>query len=120
MKQTFVNHMDDDFQAQNGIADVYEMIGALNRYIERDQVSKQVIDMYLTDLEDILYIFGVESPLDQKEDLLDEEIEALIEERNQARANRDFQRADEIRDQLRDQGIILEDTAQGIRWKRES
>jgi len=50
--------------------------------------------------------------------LLDEEVEQLIEERNTARQNRDFARADAIRDQLRDQGSLLEDTAQGMRWKR--
>lgn len=118
IKQDFVNHMDDDFQAQNGIADIYEMIGQMNRYIQRDQASKQIIDMYMTDLEDMLYIFGVEDIL-SSEDLLDEEIDALIEERNQARAEKNFERADAIRDQLRAEGIILEDTAQGIRWKRE-
>lgn len=117
LKENFVNHMDDDFQAQNGIADIYKMVGQMNRYIQRDQVSKQIIDMYMTDLECKLYIFGVENILGQ-EDLLDEEIDALIKERNQARADKNFERADEIRDQLRDQGIILEDTAQGIRWKR--
>lgn len=119
LKQNFVEHMDDDFQAQNGIADIYEMIGTMNRYIERDQVSKQIIDMYLTDLEQLLYIYGVEDIFEEQEDLLDEEIDALIEERNQARKEKDFERADAIRDQLREQGIILEDTAQGIRWKRE-
>lgn len=119
LKQSFVHHMDDDFQTQNGIADIYEMIGVMNRYIERDQVSKQIIDMYMTDLERKLYIFGVEDILETQEDLLDEEIDALIEERNQARQDKDFEKADAIRDQLREQGIILEDTAQGIRWKRE-
>ena len=119
LKQNFVHHMDDDFQTQNGIADIYEMIGAMNRYIERDQVSKQIIDMYMTDLERKLYIFGVEDILETQDDLLDEEIDALIEERNQARQDKDFEKADAIRDQLREQGIILEDTAQGIRWKRE-
>lgn len=119
LKQSFVHHMDDDFQTQNGIADIYEMIGAMNRYIERDQVSKQIIDMYMTDLERKLYIFGVEDILETQDDLLDEEIDALIEERNQARQDKDFEKADAIRDQLREQGIILEDTAQGIRWKRE-
>lgn len=119
LKQSFVHHMDDDFQTQNGIADIYEMIGVMNRYIERDQVSKQIIDMYMTDLERKLYIFGVEDILETQEDLLDEEIDALIEERNQARQDKDFEKADAIRVQLREQGIILEDTAQGIRWKRE-
>ncbi len=119
LKQSFVNHMDDDFQAQNAIADIYEMVSVMNRYIQREKASKQIIDMYMTDLEHKLYIFGVENILEKSEDLLDEEIDALIEERKQARENKDFERADEIRDQLRDEGIILEDTAQGIRWKRE-
>ena len=119
LKDSFIQDMDDDFQAQNGIADLYEMIASLNRYIARDQVSKQVIDLYLEDLKAILYIFGVED-VEAEEDLLDGEIEALIEERQQARADRNFDRADEIRDDLRDRGIILEDTPHGVRWKRES
>ena len=53
-----------------------------------------------------------------KKEVLDEEIDALIAERNQARKDRNFARADEIRDQLKEMNIILEDTAQGIRWKR--
>ncbi|OTE89233.1 hypothetical protein B1K96_31145, partial [Escherichia coli] len=54
------------------------------------------------------------------EELLDEEIEQLIEERNQARSNRDFARSDEIRDLLKEKGILLEDTPQGTRWRREA
>ena len=57
-------------------------------------------------------------PLDDEADLLDEDIEALIEERLEARRNRDFKRSDEIRDELKAKGILLEDTAQGTRWKR--
>ena len=52
--------------------------------------------------------------------ILDEEIEQLIEERNQARSNRDFARSDEIRDLLKEKGILLEDTPQGTRWRREA
>ena len=54
-----------------------------------------------------------------KQELLDEEIEKLIQERTEARANKDYARSDEIRDELKCQGIILEDTAQGTRWRRE-
>lgn len=56
--------------------------------------------------------------LSAEKELLDEEIDALIEERNAARKERNFARADEIRDQLKEMNIILEDTAQGVRWKR--
>jgi len=53
-----------------------------------------------------------------KKEMLDEEIEALIEERNAARKNKDFKRSDDIRDELKEMGIILEDTSQGTRWSR--
>ena len=64
-----------------------------------------------------LAIFGI---LFTSEELLDEEIEQLIEERTQARKNRDFARSDEIRDQLKEKGILLDDTPQGTRWRREA
>ena len=52
------------------------------------------------------------------QEILDEEVEALIEERNQARKNKDFARADEIRSELAAKGILLEDTREGVKWKR--
>ena len=61
-------------------------------------------------------VLGVEWEIEQE--LLDEDIERLIEERNKARLNKDFGRADEIRDQLKQLNIILEDTPQGVKWKR--
>ncbi|MDE6376404.1 MAG: cysteine--tRNA ligase, partial [Ligilactobacillus sp.] len=63
----------------------------------------------------LVEIFGIEF---ENEELGDEKIEALIKKRDEARANRDFATSDEIRDTLKDQGIILEDTPQGTRWKR--
>ena len=63
----------------------------------------------------MLTVFGIEF---QTAVLLDEEIDQLIEERNQARKDKNFARSDEIRDQLKEQGIILEDTPQGVRWRR--
>jgi len=113
----FKQAMDDDFQAQNGITVVYDMIRNLNRAIERDEVSKYVLEFMLDTLTDILAIFGLEN-LDEPEELLDEDIEDLIQEREAARAEREFERADAIREQLKEKGIILEDTNQGVRWKR--
>ena len=55
---------------------------------------------------------------EKKEEILDSDIEVLIEERNQARKNKDFARADQIRDELKAAGIELEDTRQGVKWKR--
>lgn len=112
----FTMAMDDDFQAQNGMTIVYEMIRNLNRIIEQPNVSKYVLKFMLDEILEILSIFGIENL--KEEELLDDDIDALIKEREEARANKDFARADDIRDQLKAEGIILEDTNQGIRWKR--
>lgn len=114
----FVVAMDDDFQTQNGITIVYEMIRELNRAVNQEEASKQVLTRMLTSLEEILAVFGLVD-LHQMDELLDQEIEDLITQREEARKKKDFIKADEIRDQLKDEGIILEDTPQGIRWKRE-
>ena len=112
----FTAAMDDDFQAQNGITSVYDMIRDLNRVIEHEEVSKYVLEFMLDEISEILSIFGLENL--KQEDLLDEEVDALIQEREEARTTKNFARADAIRDQLKAEGILLEDTAQGIRWKR--
>ncbi len=104
--------MDMDFQAQNGISDIYDMVRFLNRYMNQETVSGAVLDQLLADLKERLYIFGIED-LTSEQTLLDEDIRDLIDEREQAREDKDYARADEIRDQLSEQGIILEDTAQG-------
>lgn len=114
---SFNAHMDMDFQAQNGISDIYDMVRFLNRYMNQETVSGAVLDQLLADLKERLYIFGIED-LTSEQALLDEDIRDLIDEREQAREDKDYARADEIRDQLSEQGIILEDTAQGVRFKR--
>lgn len=114
---SFNTHMDMDFQAQNGISDIYDMVRFLNRYMNQETVSGAVLDQLLADLKERLYIFGIED-LTSEQTLLDEDIRDLIDEREQAREDKDYARADGIRDQLSEQGIILEDTAQGVRFKR--
>lgn len=114
---SFNTHMDMDFQAQNGISDIYDMVRFLNRYMNQETVSGAVLDQLLADLKERLYIFGIED-LTSEQTLLDEDIRDLIDEREQAREDKNYARADEIRDQLSEQGIILEDTAQGVRFKR--
>lgn len=116
-RDSFNAHMDMDFQAQNGISDIYDMVRFLNRYMNQETVSGAVLDQLLADLKERLYIFGIED-LTSEQTLLDEDIRDLIDEREQAREDKDYARADEIRDQLSEQGIILEDTAQGVRFKR--
>lgn len=115
LKDRFIEEMDDDFNAANGITVVYEAAKWLNNYSEQDKVSAAVLTATLEEFMSMLAVFGIEF---QTAGLLDEEIDQLIEERNQARKDKNFARSDEIRDQLKDQGIILEDTPQGVRWRR--
>ncbi len=116
--ERFIEAMDDDIQTQNGITIVYEMIRELNRTIEQFEVSKELLQQMLADLLNLLAIFGLEN-LEPLEELLEAEIEELIQQREKARVEKDFQKADNIRDLLKEKGIILEDTPQGIRWKRD-
>ncbi|WP_270334062.1 cysteine--tRNA ligase [Ligilactobacillus acidipiscis] len=108
--------MDDDFNAQNGIAVVYELVKQLNIYAAKEEVTATTLQYLLDGFEKIVGVFGIKL---KHADILDDEIETKIEQRNAARKNKDFALSDQIRDELKEQGIILEDTPQGTRWKRE-
>lgn len=114
-KQDFIREMDDDFNAANGITVVYELAKTMNIYSEQEEVSKVVLEAMRDLMSELLQVFGITF---EEETLLDEKIEQLIVERNEARAAKNFQRSDEIRDLLKAEGIILDDTPQGTRWKR--
>ncbi|MGH1784370.1 cysteine--tRNA ligase [Enterococcus gallinarum] len=116
-EQRFVQEMDDDFNAANGITVVYELAKWLNTYSESASIDIELLTAAVEKFKEWLAIFGIYFV---GEELLDEEIEQLIEERIQARQARDFARSDEIRDVLKEKGIILEDTAQGTRWRRDT
>lgn len=111
----FVKEMDDDFNAANGMTVLYEMAKWLNIYAQEVVVSRAVIEQVLADYRELLSIFGIYF----QQELVDAQVEALIAERNQARIERNFARSDEIRDLFKEQGIVLEDTPQGTRWRRE-
>ncbi|MBB1122906.1 cysteine--tRNA ligase [Limosilactobacillus albertensis] len=114
----FITAMDDDINVQNGIATVYELVKYANVYAQQKQVSLVAIKAIKDELAELMSIFGVKLVAsDNKID--DEKIKQLIEERNLARKNKDFARSDQIRDDLKKQGIILEDTPQGTRYKKE-
>ncbi|RIM22890.1 cysteine--tRNA ligase, partial [Staphylococcus cohnii] len=114
----FETVMNDDFNTANAITEWYDLAKLANKYILENTTSTTVIERFKQVYEIFSDVLGV--PLKGKESdmLLDEQVEALIEERNKARQNKDFARADEIRDDLKAQNIILEDTAQGVRFKR--
>lgn len=115
-KNDFIEAMDDDFNTANGIAAIFELAKLANVYLIEKNTEERVLKAFIESFETLMDVLGIR--LNEEQDLLDEEVEQLIEERTEARKNRDFARADEIRDELKDKGILLEDTAQGMRWKR--
>ncbi|MFC3040944.1 cysteine--tRNA ligase [Virgibacillus xinjiangensis] len=116
LKQQFEAEMNDDFNTANAISVLFDLTKEANVYLESNQTSVPVIEAFMEAAESFSQVLGI--TLEQEEDLLDEEVEALIEERSEARKKRNFARADEIRDLLKERNIILEDTPQGVRWKR--
>ncbi|MBO1911437.1 cysteine--tRNA ligase, partial [Microvirga sp. 3-52] len=87
-----------------------------NVYLLERNTESSVLTYFKETFESLMNVLGL--PFDDAEDLLDADIEKLIEERLEARRNRNFERSDEIRDELVAKGILLEDTAQGTRWRR--
>ena len=115
LHQQFIEDMDDDFNTAKAISVLFDLSKLSNYYLLEKNTAAEVIDTFLKEFEDLFQVLGLSI---EKEELLDEEIEALIEKRIQARKDRDFQLSDQIRDQLKEMNIILEDTPQGTRWKR--
>ncbi|WP_420835997.1 cysteine--tRNA ligase [Holzapfeliella floricola] len=108
--------MDDDFNVQNGLTVLYELTRAINQHLQESTVDKTVLTIFKEEFIKIMTVFGVE--FNQKSDNLSEEVEALIKKRDEARSQKDFKTSDEIRDQLKGMGIVIEDTPQGTRWKK--
>ena len=111
----FEKAMDDDFNTADAIAAIFDLVKYANTTANGDSSKAYVTALYelIVKLADVLGIV-----VEKKEELLDADIEALIQERQAARKERNFARADEIRDELLAKGIILEDTREGVKWKR--
>lgn len=113
---TFVAVMDDDFNVQDGVTAVYNLVNLANTYATAADVKTDTAQFILHQIAELMNVFGVDGMA--QDDILDADVEALISEREAARAVKNFSRADEIRDTLTTQGIVLEDTPQGVRWHR--
>ena len=107
--------MEDDFNTADAISAIFEMVKFTNTNANADS-SKAYVDALYAQLDKMAEICGL--ILEKKAEILDEEIEKLIQERQDARKAKNFARADEIRNQLLEQGIVLEDTREGVKWKR--
>jgi cysteinyl-tRNA synthetase len=113
----FETAMDDDLNTSVALASIHNLVREINSVLASSGLMSEDRKAVLEAIEkfdSVLGIFGEEA-----HELIDSDIEKLIEERQQARRNRDFAKSDQIRDQLADEGIILEDTKDGVRWKRK-
>jgi cysteinyl-tRNA synthetase len=115
LEDKFKVAMDDDFNTADAIAAIFEIVKAANTNITAES-SKAIIEKAKSTIIALSDVLGVN--VEVKEELLDEEIDQLIKDRQEARKSKNFARADEIRDLLIEKGIILEDTREGVRWKR--
>ena len=110
--------MNDDFNTAAAAGTVFEAVRAINTRLRDGKISKVIFDSankFLSDVNDIMGIF--EADANDRENIDVSRIEAMINERNIARINKDFSRSDEIRNSLAQTGVILEDTPQGTKWK---
>ncbi len=115
--QEFEEGMDDDLNTSIALAVIHNLSRVVNTALARKQVkedNKRELLELLARIDTVLNIFG-----DEQCEMLDSEVQTLIDKRQEARRRRDFGRADEIRDELARRGIILEDTKDGVRWKRK-
>ena len=111
----FEESMDDDFNTADALAAVFELVKFANTNVQEGS-SKEFAGHTLEVMTKLCDVLGL--TLEKKEEILDEEIENLIAERQAARKAKDFARADEIRGLLLDKGIELKDTREGVKWKR--
>jgi cysteinyl-tRNA synthetase len=113
----FEEGMDDDFNTSVALATIHDLSRVVNTALSRKQVKEEnqrELLALLDRIDSVLNIFG-----NEQQEMLDSEVQSLIDERQEARRRRDFARADEIRVELSNRGIVLEDTKDGVRWKRK-
>ena len=113
--QRFEEAMEDDCNTADAVSAVFELVRYLNQNASSD-CSKEYLDAAAERLATLCDVLGIVT--EKEEVLLDSEIEQLIAERQNARKEKNFARADEIRDELLAKGIILEDTREGVKWKK--
>jgi len=117
IRAVFRDKMNDDFNTPDAITAMFELAGETNQYLTQPSVTRaslEALEALFSEMDRVLGILP-----ETEEPLLDEEIERLIQERTEARKAKNWARADEIRDLLMRRGILLEDTPQGVRWRRK-
>ena len=111
----FEASMDDDFNTADAVSAIFELVKLANIHVSGES-SEELVESVRSAIKKLCDVLGIIT--EREVELLDEDIEKLIEERQAARKAKNFARADEIREQLASQGILLEDTREGVKWKR--
>ncbi|MBS5729251.1 MAG: cysteine--tRNA ligase [Clostridium sp.] len=115
--EQFVKAMDDDLNTADGIAAVFELARDINTLVVGKGVTKATAEYAEKIFDELTGVLGL--VYNRKTETLDEDIDAMIEARTKARKEKNWAEADRIRDELKAMGIVLEDTAQGVKWHRE-
>lgn len=115
-REQFIKAMDDDLNTADAISSVFELVRDINTSVITDKPSAELVRFATELFDELTGVLGL--VYNRKTESLDSEIEALIEARQEARKNKNWAQADHIRDELKAQGIVLEDTPQGVKWHR--
>ena len=115
-REQFITAMDDDFNTADAIAAVFDLVRDINTNVIEKDPSKALCEGAAALFDELTEVLGL--VYNRKKESLDEEVEALIAERAEARKNKNWARADEIRDTLKAMNIVLEDTPQGVKWHK--
>ena len=119
--EKFEQAMDDDFNVQNSLTAIYDLLPVVNANANAARADKQELQKFKEKLASWLLVFGVDTNklCVKNAGSNDDEIDALVKKRDEARANKDWATSDQIRDQLKEMGITIQDTPQGTRWTRD-
>ena len=115
IRKEFEDSMDDDFNTADAISAVFNLVSLINQSVDSNIAKADAAGAFSL-LKELTGVLGLR--VERKKEILDQDIEDMIEKRNEARKNKDFKTADEIRDRLKDMGIVLLDTKDGVKWKK--
>lgn len=116
-REQFISAMNDDLNTADAIASIFELVRDINTNVVGKTPSKALVEGAIAMFDELTGVLGL--VYNRKTETLDSDVEALIEARTNARKEKNWAEADRIRDQLKEMGIVLEDTAQGVKWHRE-
>ncbi|MBQ7118568.1 MAG: cysteine--tRNA ligase [Clostridia bacterium] len=117
-KDKFIEAMEDDLNTGEALGAVFELVRDINTNVNEGVQSKALVEYAVKIFDELMDVLGLLYNRNKEDKSLDDEIEALIAARNEARKNKNWAEADRIRDELKAQGIVLEDTPQGVKWHR--